>query len=142
MNTTSAAGKTKHAGYQVGARRTVDSAPDVCWRFLTSSQGVAIWLGHVELASWQVGTKYAAADGVRGEVRVFKPYSHLRITWHPVGWQRASTMQLRIIPKGSGCTIALHQEHLPGPDARAMRKQDFITMLDGIEQALARSGTR
>jgi uncharacterized protein YndB with AHSA1/START domain len=71
-----------------------------------------------------------------GEVRVYTPYSHLRITWHPPGWPRASTLQLRVIPKGDKTVIAFHQEHLPGEKEREERRTHYIAVLDELEHII------
>ena len=73
------------------------------------------------------------ADGATGEVRVFSPGSHLRVTWHPPGWPRASTIQLRVIPKGNRTVVAFHQEHLPSAEARTERRAHYKTSLDKLE---------
>jgi uncharacterized protein YndB with AHSA1/START domain len=79
------------------------------------------------------GATYTLPDGARGEMRVFEPNHHLRITWQPRGWPRPSTIQIRVIPSGAKTTLAFHQEHLPDAKAREQRRAHFESVFDSIE---------
>ena len=132
-------GQTKDAGFQIGARRTFPIHYKDAWRLLTSLEGVGIWLDSNVNLKWIKGEEYQLSDGTVGQVRVFKPHSHLRLTWHPKAWERASTLQIRVIPQDSKTVIAFHQEYLPGPETREERHIFFSKVLDKLEQ-LIRSG--
>jgi len=121
-------GKTKDAGYQVGARKTISAASADAWECLTAGEGLSLWLGDSDVDKLTEGTRFRLADGTSGEVRVCSD-SHLRMSWHPPGWARPSTIQLRVIPKDDRSVIAFHQEHLPGPEERARRKQFYKEVL-------------
>jgi uncharacterized protein YndB with AHSA1/START domain len=110
------------------------------WRLLTSSRGRSIWLGSTPDMENTKGTTYRLSDGTTGEMRVFTPNSHLRITWFPKGWPRASTIQVRVVPKGERCVIVFHQEHLPGPEERELRRAHFKASLDELEQIIRSEG--
>jgi uncharacterized protein YndB with AHSA1/START domain len=92
-------GLTRDVGFQIGVRRTLPIQLEDAWRLLTSKKGVNIWLGETSKLDFSKGTRYQLADGSVGQVRVYSHNSHLRITWQPQGWQRASTIQVRVIPK-------------------------------------------
>lgn len=127
-------GRTQSAGWQVGMRRTLPIGLEDAWHLLISAEGIAIWLGEGADIQMQERSRYRLADGTSGEVRVIKLYSNLRITWHPPAWQHPSTLQLRLIGKGNRTVLALHQEHLPGPDARNERRRFFGMALDALEK--------
>lgn len=130
MDTMRLVGQTRDTGFQVGARRTFPVSLEVAWRWLISREGLELWLGsgpELELAE---GVTYRLADGTSGEVRVLKPGSHLRLTWQPPGWPRASTIQVRVIQSGEKTVVAFHQEHLPGSKAREDRRVFFRGVLD------------
>lgn len=127
-------GLTKDVGFQIGVRRTLPVRLEDAWRLLTSSTGVKLWLGATSGLSFAKGSKYQLADGSVGEVRVYTPGSHLRITWHPPGWPKASTIQLRTIPKGERTVVAFHQEHLPGAREREERRAHYTAVLDELER--------
>lgn len=126
------AGKTKHTGYQVGARKTVETDSRDAWEFLTAGEGLSIWMGESSVNALSKGTAYRLADGTEGEVRVFSD-SHLRMSWHPPDWPRPSTLQLRVLSKNANrSVIAFHQEHLPGSAEREERKQYFKRVLEKL----------
>lgn len=132
-------GWTKDTGYQIGARRTLPVEHNQAWELVTSTPGVNLWLGPTPGIRLEKGARYKLEDGSEGEVRVISPGSHLRLTWNPGGWKRPSTIQVRVIPKGDRTTIAFHQEHLPGPQAREQRRAHFKSALAELE-ALIREG--
>src|SRR5574341_2458956 len=95
---------------QIGVRRTLPMALEEAWQLLMSPTGVRLRLGHVARVEFEKGARYSSKDGEKGEVRVFDPHQHLRITWQPKGWARPSTIQIRVFPNGLKTTIAFHQE--------------------------------
>lgn len=130
-------GLTRDVGFQIGARRTMPIGLEDAWRLLTSPEGLRIWLGDAADVDLAPGTTYQIADGTSGTVRVFVPNSHLRITWHPPGWPRPSTIQVRVMPSGERTAIAFHQEHLPGARERAERRDHFSAALDALERHIS-----
>jgi uncharacterized protein YndB with AHSA1/START domain len=129
-------GLTRDAGFQIGVRRTLPFLASQVWQQLVSPGGRACWLAPVEELVWRPGAPYTAANGVCGVVRVFEPGSHLRVTWQPPEWPRASLIQVRVLPKGTACVLAFHQELLPGTHEREQRRAVFAASLDQIAAQL------
>lgn len=126
-------GQTRNTGFQIGVRQTLPIAYEAAWQLVTSQSGVKVWLG-VE-GELHKGAVFRLADGITGKVTVFSPNSHLRMTWHPVGWNRPSIIQLRVLANGSDrTTIAFHQEWLPGPYEREERRAWFAHALNQLKQ--------
>lgn len=138
--TTRPVGQTQDVGFNVGARRSFPLTTDQAWDWLTSPDGVRVWLGDVkgELPR-EPGAAYETRDGAKGEIRVFEPGSHLRLTWQPKGWKRASLIQVRVRPALKGATLAFHQEHLAGPRARADMKKRWQAVLDQVEEVFGQT---
>lgn len=131
-------GKTKDVGWQIGARRTFPIALEDAWALLTSPAGIAIWLGNDVTLGPTKGAEYGLLDGTTGEMRVFKPDSHLRLTWHPLGWPRSSTIQVRVVPTNPDKTVVIfHQENMPGPQEREDRRAFFHAALDALEDLIS-----
>src|SRR5688572_21444528 len=91
-------GLTKDVVYEIGVRRTLPIDLKAAWKLITSEEAVSLWLGSPADIDFTKGAEYELSDGSQGEVRVFEPDSHLRITWQPQGWQRASLIQVRVLP--------------------------------------------
>lgn len=126
-------GQTKDVGWQIGVRRTLPMHPDAAWKWVISPEGADLWLGQGAALDFEKGATYQLADGTTGEVRVCKPGSHLRITYQPPGRERASTIQVRVIPSGEKTIFAFHEEHLPDETAREQRRAFYQSVLDSIE---------
>ncbi len=129
-------GQTAESGFQIGVRRTLPYSEDALWSAVLSPEGMRIWLGGpTELES---GAAYSLENGTTGQIRVYAPGSHLRLTWQPSGWERPSVVQIRVIPAKKGTTLSFHQEQLDGASTReAMRAhwEDVIARLGDLARA-------
>lgn len=129
-------GRTRDVGFQIGVRRTFTLPLEEAWRLVLSENGLEIWLGAISNPDLAEGTQYQLPDGTRGEVRVFSPNSHLRLTWQPVDWPEPSTIQVRVIPRGHKTVLAFHQEHLPDSGVREARRRHFETALTRLQSVI------
>ena len=118
-------GETRDVGFQIGVRRTLHVPAEALWLLVTSAEGRRIWLGAGPDFALEPGTAYTLDDGAHGEVRVVQPGSHVRLSWQPGDWPRASTIQVRVLPGGAHSVLAFHQEHLPDVAAREQRRAHF-----------------
>jgi uncharacterized protein YndB with AHSA1/START domain len=119
-------GQTQDGGFQVGVSKTIHASPDAIWKQLTSSRGLRAWLGEKPPRALRENARYTLGDGASGEIRIVKPGRQLRLTWQPAGWERPSTIQVRVTPKGEGrAVLSFHQEQLPDAEARVERRAWF-----------------
>jgi uncharacterized protein YndB with AHSA1/START domain len=128
------AGRTLDAGYQIGVRRTLPVSEEHLWALLLSPAGLDAWLGGV--ADLEPGSRFAFADGTRGEIRVNRPWSHLRLTWQPPAWEAPSILQVRVLAARSGATLSFHQDHLRGPTERAEMKARWEGVIERLTTLL------
>lgn len=127
-------GVTKDAGVQIGVRKTLAISKETAWNFLTSSDGLSLWIGDVQSFKLQVGHKYESKEGVSGKVTVVKPYQKLRMTWKRAEWDKASRLQFYFLSTNSGkTTIAIHQEMLEDIYMREVMKRYWNEMLTQIK---------
>ena len=125
-------GLTKDAGWQIGVRRTVAMSVEDAWDLLFSDGGLKVWLGDPVNITFAKGEPYQLKDGTTGEIRVFKPLSHIRLTFDPPGAVRTSTIQVRVLANDGRCTIAFHQEHLSSAAERGQRRRFFQQAMDQL----------
>jgi activator of HSP90 ATPase len=123
MSENKSVGYTKDSGYQVGVRRTVNYPVKHLWKFLLSKKGMAIWLGTWEFDKWETGIEYLTHEGIRGKIRVFKVFSHIRLSWQRQDWTNRSILQIRTTPKDEKTTLSFHQEKLLNSGQRKEMKQ-------------------
>ncbi|MFK9093756.1 SRPBCC domain-containing protein [Bacillus salipaludis] len=133
MGTQKIVGQTKSVGFQVGVRRTFPISQEKAWEMVTSEE---IWLATSTKINLQPGEKYVTTTG-EGEIRIVKPLQQLRLTWKKNGWEKYSTIQVRIIPKESTkTTISFHQENLSDQYEREEMKQYWESVLKTIGERI------
>ncbi|MHC0038785.1 SRPBCC domain-containing protein [Pseudoneobacillus sp. C159] len=136
MNKPRMIGQTKTVGFQVGVRRTFPISQENAWELITSEIGLSLWLGEITGIILQPGQTYMTKTGT-GEIRIVKPIEQLRPTWQKENWQRASTVQVRIIAKDSEkTTISFHQENLSNDIVRAEMKEYWEKVLDELRERI------
>ncbi|GGH22475.1 SRPBCC domain-containing protein [Paenibacillus segetis] len=128
-------GQTATVGFQVGVRRTFPISQEQAWALLLSSKGLQVWLGDLPSLDLQVGHKFSSKDGIHGELRVVKPLHQLRMSWQRKGWEKPSTLQIRLYPNPSNAdktTISFHQEKLQDAWVREDMKQHWEEVVNKI----------
>ena len=123
-------GQTKSVGFEIGVRRTFAVSPQQAWDVITSEEGIKLWLGDVSGLQLEKGQRYRTEEGAEGEIRVANPGSHIRLTWRPQGWDKASTVQVRVIPSGVKTVISFHQENLASGKEREQMRQRWQAVLE------------
>ncbi|EFM12524.1 Activator of Hsp90 ATPase 1 family protein [Paenibacillus curdlanolyticus YK9] len=134
MNETAAqvVGQTASAGFQIGVRRTLPLTAEEAWAYLTSSEGLSLWLGDAPPPAFQQGESFGSSDGISGQLRVVKENQQLRLKWKLPRWERESTLQIRLIPAKTGTTISFHQENLDNAHTREEMKQHWEDVISKI----------
>lgn len=128
-------GQTAATGFQIGVRRTLPISREGAWTFLTSQEGLKLWLGELPPPAFQVGEAFACAEGISGEFKVVKPFQQLRLRWNKPEWEKPSTLQIRLLAAKNGkTTISFHQENLPDAAAREQMKQQWEEALEKLKE--------
>lgn len=133
----SAVGLTRDAGWQIGVSKTIDRPVEEVWDFITSPEGIAIWLGEGVTVLPERGAGYETADGVRGETRGFRELDRVRLTWQPSGWAHETTLQLAVSAAGEGrARLVVHQERLADADERERQREHWRGVVAALVAAL------
>ncbi|ATF11984.1 SRPBCC domain-containing protein [Brevibacillus sp. HB1.2] len=131
-------GQTASTGFQVGVRRTMPITPEQAWAFLTSSEGVRLWLGHVSNLTFREGETFISSEGISGQFRVVKPLRQFRLKWSMKDWEKSSTLQIRLLSdKPDRTTISFHQENLDHENTREQMKLHWEEVLNEIRQKVS-----
>ncbi|WP_273567119.1 SRPBCC domain-containing protein [Maribacter halichondriae] len=132
-------GKTKDVGYQFGLQKTFAISEIAAWDFMFSDNGLKIWLGDLK-TDFLLKENYKTKSGIEGFVRVFKPYSHIRLNWKKKDWKNMSTVQVRVIGKGKNKTlISFHQEKLLDSNQRVEMKEYWNRKMDKITEEMKKA---
>ncbi|MCF8368892.1 MAG: SRPBCC domain-containing protein [Bacteroidales bacterium] len=128
-------GQTKDTGFQFGIRKTFPFPVKMVWDFLFSEKGVNLWLGH-PYSNIELKKSFRTKTGTECFVRVFQPYSHIRLNWKKQTWHNQSTMQLRVFGSAEKATISFHQEKLLDATQREEMKQHWNSVMEKLTGAL------
>lgn len=129
-------GKTRDAGWQIGVSRTLPVSLDEAWAYLTSTDGIGVWLGAGVETPLAVGQAYRTDDGTTGEFRSVRDRDRVRLTWQPAGRPEPATVQIALTTAATGCTFRFHTERLAGPEERAAMRDHWRAVADTIEEQL------
>ena len=125
-------GETKDSGFEIGVQKTLELSPEEAWKFITSPQGLKIWLGEGVELKFEPGETYATKDGTIGQIRTIHEGERLRLTWQPKNWAKPSTLQIYFMPTGSKTSLRFHQEKLADAKTRAQMKQHWQKVLEKL----------
>jgi uncharacterized protein YndB with AHSA1/START domain len=130
-------GHTKDAGWQIGVSKTIDRPVGEVWDFITSPEGVAIWLGEGVTVLPERGAGYETKAGVQGETRGFRELDRVRLTWWPPDWSHDTTLQLTVSSAGEGRTrLVVHQERLANATEREQQRDHWRAVINALAAAL------
>lgn len=136
-------GLTRDAGFQIGVSATLPLPPGTIWRFLTSREGLALWLGELEEGSQlepRRGAPYHLTDGSTGEVRGYHEGARIRLTLVPADADHGTTVQVTVTPRAHGSLVRFHQERMRDPAEREARRSHWRAVMDAVANALAPHG--
>ncbi|POX36698.1 activator of Hsp90 ATPase 1 family protein [Streptomyces sp. Ru73] len=125
-------GLTKDAGWQIGVSRTLPHPAPLVWDFLSSPDGLALWLGPGAALTPERGTPYRTAEGVTGEVRGYHLGKKIRVT------HGTTTLQVALAPAADGARTMLrfHQEHLASAEERQRQREHWQRVMSQLAAAL------
>lgn len=130
-------GQTADAGFQVSLQRTIAVEATRLWQFLTSPEGLTIWLGSgLDDLAFAEGHTYQTDEDTSGEIRSIYPGEKLRLTWQPSDWDNESTLQLYLQDKGDRTALRFHQEKLADSKQRSQMKEHWREVLERIKASL------
>jgi uncharacterized protein YndB with AHSA1/START domain len=133
METEQPIGLTKAVGFEIGVSKAIPIAQEKVWDFMFSEEGAAIWLGHTNWSEFEVNKTYQTTDGIEGVIRVFKPMSHIRLTWKHPEWEAFSTLQVRVMAARDKTRISFHQEKLISAEQRTAMKEYWERVMKALE---------
>ncbi|MGC5342947.1 SRPBCC family protein [Streptomyces sp. DT171] len=127
-------GLTKDAGWQIGVSRILPHPATIVWDFISSPEGIALWLGSGAVLAPEHGTPYRTTEGVAGEVRGYRPADRIRVT------HGTTTVQVALTPAADGArtTLRFHQEHLASAEERERQRAHWRRVMDQVATALDR----
>jgi uncharacterized protein YndB with AHSA1/START domain len=131
-------GLTKDVGFQIGVRRSLPLSKEEAWDFLTSREGLKLWIGDLESLPMQAGSVFHSKEGVTGKLRVVKFQEKLRLSWKREEWDNPSALQIYLLASDTKkTTIAFHQDKLDDLYMRQVMKDHWEHVLNVIAHRYA-----
>lgn len=125
-------GKTKDAGWEIGAVRSFPVSVDEAWRFLSSPAGAAVWLGQGAAIPKQKGDCYLTDDGTIGELRGYRVGDRIRVTMRAPHSDHETTVQCTVSGNSEKTQIRFHQERMLDAREREIQRAHWISVLNRL----------
>lgn len=125
-----ATGLTQDAGWEIGVSKTLPLPVPAVWEFITSAEGVALWLGKGAQLPTEKGESYETEDGIAGEVRSYRPGDRVRLTYG------ATTLQVTVSASGEKSVLRFHQEHLADAAERERQRAHWKAVMVEVVEVL------
>lgn len=136
---TTPVGLTKDAGFQIGVAKSLPLPVGEVWRFITSPEGLTLWLGDVWRIEPRRGATYRTTQGITGEVRGYEEGRRIRLTHRPPGsWE--TTVQVTLSRKGDRTVLGFHQERMSSAAERTEQREHWLSVTERIVDTLMTTG--
>lgn len=130
-------GQNQKGEYTVMTTGTFAVDAKTLWKFVFSAKGLQIWLRPIAGIRLEKGFVYETEDGVFGEIRTFKPFERLRMTWQDSDAEKASLVQLQFVSRpGKKCIFALSHEKLRNNRERQMQRAFWKERMESLKAAI------
>ena len=134
-----AVGRNAGAVFQIDVQKTLPVDEKKAWKLITSPDGLRTWLGAAPRSELKKGLGYRTKDGTIGQFLAIDEGNHIRLSWHPRGWETSTTLQVRFVPRGDKTSIRFLHEKLAGERERERMCSHWQYVLDRLEELAATS---
>ncbi|MBW1600045.1 SRPBCC domain-containing protein [Streptomyces sp. JJ38] len=129
-------GFTQDAGWQIGVSKTLAHPPSAVWEFISSEEGLALWIGPGVRLTPEKGSRYTTEEG-DGEVRSYRPGDRIRLTYRPKGDDHHTTRQIAVTATPDGrAMLRFHEERLRSAEERERRREHWQRVMTRVAAAL------
>lgn len=106
------------------------------WEFLLSENGIEVWLGKINSDEFEICKPFNTKEGIEGKLTIFKPDSHLRLSWKLKDWAKSSIVEMRITNSKGRARMVFHHTKLYEIEQRIEMKKYWNNILLNIENKL------
>jgi uncharacterized protein YndB with AHSA1/START domain len=129
-------GRNSKGEYGTVASKTIPLTKADAWEFLTSPEGMKIWLKPFAHFPFEKGRGFEVDGGVFGEVRTVKKGERVRFTWTGEEWPKPSVVQVMVIArKGEKSLVVIQHEKIPSMEMRNQLKEQWKESLGRLAKA-------
>jgi uncharacterized protein YndB with AHSA1/START domain len=132
-------GQNEKGLYQVTVTKMMNIAPKKMWDFLSSPEGLNVWLKPLSEFHMEKGESFEVSGGIFGEVRTIKPPEKVRLKWEDPDWARKSVVQIYVLPRPTEknrCMLVIMHEELMNPRIKEKQRTYWKGIVTEIEEAI------
>lgn len=130
-------GRNAKGEYSLSVTKTLNCDAQTLWKWLVSSQGLAIWLTPMSPIQFAKGAQFEVEGGIFGEIRTFKKDLRMRLTWQEEEWSRAAILQIYIVSRpNKKCLMVFTHEGLKTARAKEEMRVHWREKLIQISDTL------
>lgn len=128
-------GRNAKGLFSMTATKTFPVDQKTLWKILTSKEGSRLWLKPMSDVDFIPKSTYEVEGGIFGEIRTMRAPERMRMTWHDSDWDKATIIQIYVIPRpGKKSIIALQQD---GITSSQLKDQLRAYWHDALNELLA-----
>jgi uncharacterized protein YndB with AHSA1/START domain len=99
-------------GYAICVTKTIGAPPERVFDAFATAAALDAWLGDGSSVAFTEGGRWSNADGNRGAYAKIARPKTLRFTWEDDDPALASTVEVKLAPKGDKCALVLNHERI------------------------------
>lgn len=131
-------GRNEKGEYSLTVTKTLPASQKRAWKFISSPEGSEVWLKPFAPFALKPKAAYEVDGGIFGEVRTMKAPLRARLTWQDENWEKASVVQIHLMPRpGEKCMIGIQHEKLPSNALRDKMRAHWKAAATRLLEALA-----
>jgi len=130
-------GRSSKGFYSTASTKTLPLDQKKLWKFMTSAQGLAIWLKPMAPVKIEKGAVFESEFGAFGEIRTLKAPERIRLSWRESDEGKASILMVLMHPrKGEKSLLIFQHDQLPNARLRLQMKSQWMEVLGYLADAV------
>lgn len=130
-------GENEKGEYSVTVTKTLPVDQKTLWKFITSPEGLAIWLNPMDELKLAKGSQFEIVGGCFGEVRTFKAPKQIRLRWEDPDWPKKTTVQVFVLARPKNKSMfGLTHENLANPRIKERQRVQWKSAIEHLEMAV------
>lgn len=131
------AGRNLKGEYSITVTKTFKCDGKKLWKFVSSPEGIAMWLSPMSQVKLAPKTVYERDDGVYGEIRTMKAPERVRFTWQEGDEGKPTVVQLLTVHRKNGTSIlCFNHEKLTDGRVKEQLREHWRSVLEQVYSAI------
>tara|TARA_B110001454_G_C12723308_1_gene436521 strand:+ start:62756 stop:63406 length:651 start_codon:yes stop_codon:yes gene_type:complete len=130
-------GENEKGEYTVTVTKTLPVDQKTLWKFITSIEGLAVWLKPMDEFKIVKGATFEVIGGIFGEVRTVKSPIQFRLRWEDSDWVKKTVVQVYVHPRPKNKSMfGLTHEGLANPRIKEKQRSYWKNAVEQLALAV------